>query len=1186
MIDLDKVQAVVRKIQSHCITMDLLQSKNDEAFSAEVDMIEEKKSAIMETTKSQYDAFLYDHFGSFIQSINGLVDILSEDYFEEYVNAYADKNEFFEASFSDNEKRLHEILVELNLQVEELNGIDFNTQYPPKYIEITGEAFSVYSYDAGTTKYDYSTQERKVEIPKPVSELVRSMFIGCQRALNCLSELQRSFEKEFNLQGFETYVNGMGESWLAEKKAHLESAYSRKFDELFIDESAQAIANDLFPELRKEGEEFAVDYQTGTSSYNEAITIGSVKFLVEDKKSHLNYIEKSPVLKRNLDNGYLTAPLILNLKEKGNIFLQVDEPDYADDTKAFINQIIMQFLVSFPANRINFCLVDIDNKVGFSPYKTLTKINNNILFNGIIRDDRQFDDTIKDLEQAMYKIEDDILSYNYVEDIFEYNSKFEANPQNMHLFVLVNYPSGIKDASVAKRLQKIIQNGNKAGIFTLLIHNETCEKASNFKEEEYSAIMENIRRDSLVIKKTNGVFWLPFDTKNVFEPENNISISKLPEIVDMLAGNAEMTRQIVVPIADIFAYTNEQAKSSKGIAPAEEILDIPIGARGGDIQTLALKTSGDGSAHAVLIGGTGSGKSNLLHTIIMSAAFRYSPDDLNIFLMDLKEGVEFKYYETNRLPHIKLIGTDLKRDLSDAIAILKNLQNEIYKRGEVFRAAGVSQIDQYVKLGNKMPRLLVIIDEIQELIELDEKIGQEAISCMSELFKQGRAFGINILWASQNIPKVSGLKDKVLSQIGNRISLRLNEPDDAMEIKIDPKVVRNLNRPEKGLGVINDIRYGNESVEFRVAFAENTDNRKAYSQQIVDKWKNIKQEKELLIIGTDEIPSPAAKDTLYMNVPKMKEVVSKAFDSYFVQLGQDYVTGKPFSIPFNLRDKANAIYVGYDVEILRDMMGYSMLSVLINHLSNKDYLEQKEVLYYANGEMLNPKNTRDLFNVLRDDFSDVVQNVSALSAFKETIVSLYKVYKKRVSDMQEMQKAIEYAPNFFFIHSMQRYAEMINENAIVSLSDSLEREPEQNPVSTNNAFKGISLSGGLSRRREYYAEGTSNDAVFFGDALKELINKGGEVGIHFIISMDNPLALNNLKNDLSEIKYKVFIKGVNVNMVSQLIGDYKAANGLTNPRVALLAMNDERSKIRLYRYDEETDAQWYEGVRKEMRSIN
>ena len=75
---------------------------------------------------------------------------------------------------------------------------------------------------------------------------------------------------------------------------------------------------------------------------------------------------------------------------------------------------------------------------------------------------------------SMNKVDDDILSYNSVENIYEYNSRFEANPQNVHLFVLVNYPTGMRD-DIAKRVIKIVQNGNRAGIFSIIINNGACQ---------------------------------------------------------------------------------------------------------------------------------------------------------------------------------------------------------------------------------------------------------------------------------------------------------------------------------------------------------------------------------------------------------------------------------------------------------------------------------------------------------------------------------------------------------------------------------------------------------------------------------------------------------------------------------------------------------------------------------------
>lgn len=554
------------------------------------------------------------------------------------------------------------------------------------------------------------------------------------------------------------------------------------------------------------------------------------------------------------------------------------------------------------------------------------------------------------------------------------------------------------------------------------------------------------------------------------------------------------------------------------------------------------------------------------------------------------------------MPHVKLLGVDLKEDLHSALAILKNLRQEVSRRGDLFKSHKISQIDQYVLDGKKLPRILVIIDEIQELFELDEKVGQEAILHLSELFKQGRAFGINILWASQNIPNAPGLKDKVLSQIGNRICLRLNDPDDALDIKIDPKVVRNLNRPEKGLGVINDMRYGNDSIEFRVAYAEEGDNRKQYIEAIVEKWRPVTDsipQEPLFIVGGDEEASPISSDTLYAVTPSTDDIVSKAFESYPIQLGQDYVTGKPFEISLALRqNKMNLLISGGDIEVVRDMMGYAMLSLILNQLTNADWYADKTKIYYANGEMLNPKNSKDLFNAVRVDFGYMIENISSADRIANCIRDVYKLYKERILDPDNAIEAKRYAPCFVVIHSMQRYSELFAENPSLKLREVI---VEEKPVSTLNvtaqsrsseskaSLFGAEAHFAAANARPVddehmvnitsYVQSKMPDKVFFSDAFKELLKNGGEVGVHFIISTDNPLGIPALKNSVSEsIDFKVFTKGVDSNAASQLLGDYKVADSLKNPKVAMMAHQGDKMKFRVYRYEAAQDSVWYRAI--------
>lgn len=1204
MTDIVKIMDVIKRINAYCNEIDKLGESNLLQYQNEKISIEKQTSDLISDMQRKFDAFKNDHFFRIKNEIQSLIDIISKDYPDEVRFCSTDVSEYSAYTYEENEQKLFELIGNINGYIKQLNEVDFDVLVPPLKVEVAGETFITYTGSKENVKnFDVNSKPQNAIVdPNPIRQLVKNILPYCTKVNSCVDALSSQYDNQFNISGFNSYVKSSATAWLAELKAKLDSEYSTRFDQLFRDEKAKAVPKTFFEQLIADGAEADVDITTGSSDYREAINIGDMKLLVEQKSKHLEYIKESPVLRKYLQEGYLSAPLILNLKDRGNILLNIDEENYSEETVRFVNQLIVQFLLAFPANRITFCLIDIDNKMDFSKFKSLTRINNSILFNGIIRDDRQIENTIKDMEQTMYKINDDILSYNNVEDIYQYNKSFEANPQNVHLFVLVNFPTGMRD-DTAKRVLKIIQNGKKAGIFTIIINNKACQLSPSYKSTEYSQFIENIKPYSLVINKSTNVFNLNLGIDNCFVPKQDIYTPALNEIINMLKDSAESNRQKVVPLTQMFNETDRIINNPKGIPSSAEVLDIPIGARGGEVQNLLLKTTGDGSAHAVLIGGTGSGKSNLLHTIIMSACYKYSPDELNLYLVDFKGGVEFKFYEANKikakqLPHIKLTG--LTSDLEDGVAILSNLHKELRRREDEFRKCRVEDIVQYTKLGKRIPRLFVIIDEIQELFEQDDRLGQKAIDILREIFKKGRAFGINILWASQNIPKVPGLKDKVLSQIGNRISLRLNEPDDALDIKIDPKVVKNLNRPEKGLGVINDIRYGNDSIEFRVAFAETSENRQKYALDIIEKWRGVTSriaQEPLFIVGDDDDSSPIDGNTIYNVVPKREDIISKSFESYVLQLGQDYVTGKPFDMPLALREnKMNVLLTGYDVEILRDMMGYSLLSVIMNQITNADCAKEHTKIFYANGEMINPKNSNDLFNVLRTDFSQLIENVSSTDRFLECVKDIYKIYKHRSLDSDSSEYAKVYTPYFIVIHSMQRYTDLFTENPMLQLSDprtaSSATSSVQQPVTQPNTSK-------LAEANAFFAAGNAMkttaqtptqkskmpDGIYFSDAFKEMLSRGGKLGIHFIISIDNPLAITALKNDISETMYKIFVKGTNSNVVTQLLGDYKASSSLNNPKVALVVVQDERTKIRVYRYDEATDGAWYKTLCANYRKL-
>lgn len=1185
MFDFDYVLNFINELNRKCADLTAFKERADSEYTSAKKASKKEAKKLVDDMKYSLRRFKKENISPLIDEFDRVINLLVLDYIDEFSVVEVNQFEFDCLSLEESNAALTDIVNELNDKINSLNAVDFDALVPPIKIKMDGDAF--YTYTEETEKLETYTHESKITtntVHNPLTEIAKQIFTLCERGKLCVNKIERVYEEMFDIDAYKSCVDNALVEWDKKLLSDKNNSCETEFYNLFDSPEAETEYVTFFDNMKVVMQQAEVNPETGTLTDSDKLLIGHSIVQATANTENNNLISKSTVLSKYLDLGCIKVPVILDLKKCGNIVLELDEDDeYSNTTKKFIEQVILKFLLAFPPNKIKFRLIDTASKVDFGPFNQLTKINPDILFDGIIHDSRKLETAVKDMKELMHSIIDKKLSLNNVNNIFEYNNAFEANQQNFHLLVITDFPNGIRE-ELAQDILEIFKNGNKAGIFTLLVHNQSAEPDSYQAKYTYDRIVENIKKYALCATYSWGSLTLDINTDTPFEIDRDISIALLPQIVEVMQNNAEQTKQKNVLLEFMFEETDRVALSTKGIPIAADVLDIPIGVRGGEIQTLKLETNGGVSPHAVVIGGTGSGKSNLLHTIILNTCYRYSPEDVNLYLIDFKGGNEFKFYEANKvvekqIPHIKLTG--LTSDVEDGIAILNNLQNVLAERQELFRKANVSDIVQYCQAGYKMPRLFVIVDEIQELFEQDDKLGEKAISILRELFKLGRAYGITILWASQNIPNAHGLRDKVLSQIGNRISLKLNEPDDAMAIQIDPKMVRALNRPEKGLGIIKDSRTGNNSVEFRVAYAENVTNRQKYTEQIIDKWQSVTQQmvvEPLFIVGDDEVPSPTARNSVFSVAPTKNSIVSKAFDTYSVQFGQNYITGNPLNIAINLRtNKSNIAFMGADIETVRDMMGFSLMSVVMEHMTNADCMADPTSIYYANGEGIIPKNAADLFNAVKQDFAHVVENVSSVARLKETVVKLYKSYKARREESEQLDESKAYAPYFFVIHSLQSYIDLFESNPTLQLNEG--DTAVQDSGFSSGAGNAASLMDMLQSvsTTSMSLNNSKADSISFVDAFRELMGRAGQYGIHFIISLDNPEAIRSIRDELYNITYKVFTKGINTTVISQVIGEY-GNNAINNPEIALVAIQGEKYKVRMYRYEDESDAKWYKDL--------
>lgn len=182
--------------------------------------------------------------------------------------------------------------------------------------------------------------------------------------------------------------------------------------------------------------------------------------------------------------------------------------------------------------------------------------------------------------------------------------------------------------------------------------------------------------------------------------------------------------------------------------------------------------------HGLAAGTTGSGKSELLQTYLLSLAVSFSPQDINFFIIDYKGGGMGNFLQ--KLPHCagvisNLSGKQIKRALS-------SVRSENKRRQQQLSLGGVNHIDDYGEkfrnglVSQPMPHLIVVVDEFAELKKEEPGFMQEIIS----VAQVGRSLGVHLILATQ---KPAGtVDDKIWSNSKFRLCLRVQDRQDSMDM--------------------------------------------------------------------------------------------------------------------------------------------------------------------------------------------------------------------------------------------------------------------------------------------------------------------------------------------------------------------------------------------------------------------
>ncbi|ONI83115.1 secretion protein EccC [Actinosynnema sp. ALI-1.44] len=220
-------------------------------------------------------------------------------------------------------------------------------------------------------------------------------------------------------------------------------------------------------------------------------------------------------------------------------------------------------------------------------------------------------------------------------------------------------------------------------------------------------------------------------------------------------------------------HTFDVAAKWRTRAAQRSRLSVPIGVtEDGEVVDLDLKESAQAGMgpHGMLIGATGSGKSELLRTLVCALAATHSSEILNMVLVDFKGGATF--LGMDKLPHTSALITNLADELPLVDRMQDALNGELVRRQELLRASGFPSSFEYEKARAggatlvPFPDLLVVVDEFSELLASKS----EFMDLFVSIGRLGRSLGVHLLLASQRLEE--GRIHRVEGHLSYRIALR------------------------------------------------------------------------------------------------------------------------------------------------------------------------------------------------------------------------------------------------------------------------------------------------------------------------------------------------------------------------------------------------------------------------------
>lgn len=828
---------------------------------------------------------------------------------------------------------------------------------------------------------------------------------------------------------------------------------------------------------RKESEPLRVRYNDTISDIDRL----PETYLIARSKNNGNS-EKNPLF-RTIGYSTDSKTYCLEYRKNGNFLISLDRDSIRDlSIDLFILSYIFRTLDSFPAGCINIHLFD--KNPNYLYMRLLNEIRSEVSDENTKRFFK-IHDKLSEIVSIKKVIEGDIF-HKTSPEIPDLYSLYETDKSDQ--FNLIILREGLVDATghIPPELIETIENmtdpnnqGHRCGMRFLIVDaSRSLERLS----PNVQSCLEKIKNNcELIVDFDKEKFTINGDEVKLLEIEDEID-SFVCKKTQVIASIVNARKKSFISIDE--TVTDIRCEYEGGI------LSIPIGKSGDEIISLPFTCNNGACIGYMVIGQTGTGKSSFFHSLVLNGCLKYTPKELQFWLLDFKNGDASSKYRESGIPHIGKLSENNKID--DAICLFDMILEEMERRAVLLRDS--SNVAEYNKTARErgkeyLPRIIIIVDEAQELFR--EENAQEVQKRISQIATRMRYAGMHFVMIAQNLnEKAYMLEDAFLKHANGRVCLRVSQevPREAGFGEDFVTRGKEISELADGEAYIRDGITGIKKV--KIAYASPEEMKTRLFEKIREQYTEYSNMRPLIIGSkeklavTDMIPR---ENKMYHE--GLKGLIEKN-GIYAAIIGEDVYRMHALELKFSQGNNSSVLFIGSDREIASSLCSSIVLSLARQKVKMHLFNGDKQMIVNETGKYQHPfKHICQYFK----ERNDGVQ-YHPTNEFAACVRDFYETYLERDEMMQNAEEDdVDFSPVFIVINDLFGIKSYANNDIL----EDYESESCKNHYVKNDLDDLLELSKNPKRNKKTFTEEIQS-------IINKIIKNGYRYNIHIIVSVMNP----------------------------------------------------------------------------------